>query len=346
MTALELAPDALDDPTQAAGLLISRDPFIAWGPNQPAWRAGPGSSLARHVGNRRAYFLFSISSTREWIGAIDGDAAAIEALRREYPEHRHVMLCNTRREVELAAERGIDAILCSTLALANETIFDIQPREMKRFDAIYTATLSRIKRHELCRDLTSLALIYHWYFDGMTTQEEIEAAYKSMLPRATFVNGFRHSYRLLDSRGVTKWVNRAHVGLCLSAAEGAMGAAIEYLLCGVPVVTTPSIGGRDRVFTAENSMTVEPTPEAVADAVRTLALRNVDPYRLRNEAGAALKPDRVRLLRLIAAIYEKENVPFPDQADWLQLFRHSPWPQKTVGRFLSETPIAERSAVR
>jgi hypothetical protein len=342
MTALELAPDALDDPAAAAGLLISRDPFIAWGPNGPAWRIGPGSSLARHVGNRRAYFLFNVSYSRHSPGMVDGDAAAIEALRREYPEHRHVMLCNTRREVELAAERGIDAILCSTLAFVNETIFDIRQREMKRFDAVYTATLSPVKRHELCRNLTSLALLYHWYFDGVTTREEVEASYRAMLPNATFVNGFGNNYRLLDGFGVTQWLNRAHVGLCLSEVEGAMCAAIEYLLCGLPVVTTPSIGGRDRVLTADNSMTVEPTPEAVADAVRSLAVRQYDPYRIRKVAGAALKPDRIRLLRLIATIYEKENVPFPEQANWLQLFRHSPWPQKTVGRFLRETPIAER----
>lgn len=49
---------------------------------------------------------------------------------------------------------------------------------------------------------------------------------------------------------------------------------------------------------------------------------------------------------LQATIFQKENVPFPEQANWLQLFRHGPWPQKSVGRLLSEKPIAERSAVR
>ena len=44
----------------------------------------------------------------------------------------------------------------------------------------------------------------------------------------------------------------SQVGLCLSKSEGAMFASIEYLLCGLPIVSTKSVGGRDIFFTDEN----------------------------------------------------------------------------------------------
>jgi len=346
MSAIAFAPAALADQTQAAGTVISRDPFIAWGPNGPDWRVGPGSALAHHLGTRRAYFLFNVSYSRHSPGMVDDDAAAIAALRRDYPEHRHIMLCNTRQELALARERNIDAILCSTLAFVNEDMFRIQPAETVRFDAIYTATLTALKRHELCRDVPHLALIYHWFHSEGHRRVEILEQYRGMLPQASFVNDLGPDYRLLHAPDVTTWINRSRVGLCLSDVEGAMCASIEYLLCGRPVVTTPSIGGRDRVLDPAWSVTVEPTPEAVAAGVRSLIDRRLDPQQIRDGAAAAMRPDRMRLLRLIAAIYEQEGIAFPDRAYWLQLFRKSPWPQKTIGRMLRETPIADLHLIR
>lgn len=232
------------------------------------------------------------------------------------------------------------------MALVSETIFRIQPNQPKLFDAVYNAALTEFKRHELCRDVSGLGLLYHWFHATPAQRSEFEAAYRALLPHAKFINGFDRDYRLLSAHQIAGWLNRAKVGLCLSAVEGATTAAIEYMLCGLPVVTTPSKGGRDRIFDPAVTLTVEPTPAAVAHGVRTVIERQIEPRRVRLAAETALKPDRIRLLHLIAAIYQRENVPFPDKADWLQLFRHGPWPQKTIGRLLSEKPIAERTAGR
>jgi glycosyltransferase involved in cell wall biosynthesis len=39
---------------------------------------------------------------------------------------------------------------------------------------------------------------------------------------------------------------------------------MEYMLCGTPVVSTPSTGGRDVFFTPENSIIRDDNPKAVA----------------------------------------------------------------------------------
>ncbi len=334
------APD-----TPVAGYLIARDPLIVWGPNAPRFRCGPGTILADSVGNRRAYFLFALSATREYDADFEADVAEIERLRARYPEHRHVALCNTKPEVERFAAAGVPAILCSALAFVDETVFVPDARASKAFDAIYTATLTPVKRHELCRDIGSLGLIYHWFGDASReTRAETLARYRAMLPRARFLNNEDSDYQHLNSETVCLWINRARVGLCLSASEGAMLAAMEYLLCGIPVVSTPSIGGRDRVLDPRYSLIVDPEPSAVADAVRTLAGRFYDPIAIRKAAFDAMRDDRLRLIRLIEAIFRQEAVAFPANAAWIELFRRGAWPMTTTERMLAAEPIAELPA--
>mgnify|MGYP006234474903 CR=1 FL=1 len=54
----------------------------------------------------------------------------------------------------------------------------------------------------------------------------------------------------------------------MSSAEGAMYSSVEYLLCGLPIVSTKSTGGRDVFFTNENCIIAEDTPESVAECVQ------------------------------------------------------------------------------
>lgn len=328
--------------TALAGYLIARQPLIFWGPNQPNRSAGPGTVLAPVIGNRRAYFLISLSATRESDGTLLADVAEIERLRAQYPEHRHIVLCNTRLEVERFASHGIAAILCSALAFVDETRFVIDATAPKEFDAIYTATFTPVKRHELCREISSLALIYHWFAYGHGEPvPDILAKFRQLLPQARFINDEGGSYHRLSNESVCRWINRARVGLCLSAREGAMLATMEYLLCGIPVVSTPSIGGRDRVLDPRHSVIVEPEPAAVAGAVRALAARRIDPMEIRQAAFDAMRADRKRLLGLIDAIYREEAVRFPENAAWIELFRRTAWPMTTIGGILSARAIAE-----
>jgi glycosyltransferase involved in cell wall biosynthesis len=123
-----------------------------------------------------------------------------------------------------------------------------------------------------------------------------------------------------------------------------MRAAVEYLLCGLPVVSTPSIGGRERVLDPAWSKIVEPTPEAVAGAVAELIARPIDPTRIRLGTFEKLRPDRIRLLKLIAAIHESEGVSFPRQAPWERLFRIGTWPVALATDVLEGPAIADMSA--
>jgi len=323
------------------GFPIARNPLIYWCPELPRSDEGAPQVLAPHIGNRRAYFLVRTIWTRETRAAGERIAKKFRALNERYPEHRHVVLCNTRGELGLLKMVNVPAILCSTLAFVDETQFDIVPDEPKQFDAVYNAALVPFKRHELCTRLQSLVLLYHQYHPEQMREEGYEERIRALLPQAVFANDLGGRYRLFEPPEVALWHNRARVGLCLSAAEGAMRAAVEYLLCGLPVVTTPSIGGRDRGLDPARSRIAAPTPESVAAAVAELIRRRVDPRIIRRGTFERLRPDRLRLLQLIEAIYREEGVPFPANAPWEQLFRRGTWPWQRARDALEGPAIAD-----
>ncbi|MEX2296206.1 MAG: hypothetical protein WD715_02250 [Dongiaceae bacterium] len=331
--------EATADKVRVQGHMISRDPLIFWGPSDMPYPAGPGSSLGPFIGNRRAWFLLSPAWTREEEGLVEHDIAHFAALRALYPEHRYIVLCNTAAELENYRKRGQPAVITNAGMFTDERKYYVPKRAPKQFDAIYNATFAPYKQHHLCTGIASLGLIYHRYAQ-LGDQASHPDQVRAMLKHATFINELGGEFRYLSSDEIVTWLGRSHVALCLSAVEGHMQACTEYLLCGVPVVSIPNIGGRDWVLDPAYSIEAEPTPEAVAAAVQKLKGRKLDPNKIRAGVIAKLKSSRLRLLQLIAAIYQEENVPLPE-ADWVRIFRFSFWPHKTAADLLAEQAVSE-----
>lgn len=80
--------------------------------------------------------------------------------------------------------------------------------------------------------------------------------------------------------------------LALSKREGAMWAVVESLLSGVPVVTTPSNGGRERYMNNDNSIVVDPKPERVREGVEKMCKANIDPKKVRSSCLRKIRKDR------------------------------------------------------
>ena len=103
------------------------------------------------------------------------------------------------------------------------------------------------------------------------------ARHAATAPGHVFLNAFDEGgmpIRLPLSE-VNRHLNRAGVGLCLSEREGAMFASTEYLLSGLPVVSTPSTGGRHVYYDEEYCWTVPPDPRSVAEAVAALKAKGI-----------------------------------------------------------------------
>ena len=113
------------------------------------------------------------------------------------------------------------------------------------------------KRPYLARAVPSLAYIkgYNFRKNDLYDYSELQT---------TFVNEQR-----IPKEQVMQIYNESYCGGIFSAEEGACYSSSEYLLCGLPVVSTDGRGGRDTWFDAENSIIVEPDEIAVKTAVET-----------------------------------------------------------------------------
>jgi glycosyltransferase involved in cell wall biosynthesis len=106
----------------------------------------------------------------------------------------------------------------------------------------------------------------------------------------------------------------------LSREEGACYASAEYLLSGLPVVSTRSRGGRDIFFDEEYVEVVRDDPRAVAAGVRRLIEKKVPAARVREATLEKMRPHRERFLVLLQEIYDRKKVPFDVRRGWERLY--------------------------
>ena len=203
----------------------------------------------------------------------------------------HHFMVNAKDEEQMRKRFQIRGAHFNQNFYINEHLYNIieQP---KVYDAIYTAQLNSSKRLPLAKNVEKLMVVSY----GGDLH-----AYCPELKHADFNRDF------ISRPELAKKYNQAYAGLILSAKEGANLASTEYLLCGIPVISTPSKGGRDEFFTTENSTIVPPEAAAVSQAVQTWKELSPEPAKIRNQTLKKINELRLEYCAYIARLIEQEN---------------------------------------
>ena len=283
--------------------VLSIEPLVVIGYGSPG-PFSPALQLCEAFKKYKAYFLLG-----SWWDLYDPVELSrtvqhYQAFSLEYPKHNFIYLVNEEAHRTLLEELGVPAVFCHQNALIDESLFHIKDVE-KSYDAVYNARLDPFKRHLLARKLRSLGLIYY----NLSGTEGVQYQGKVMreMPQALHLNMRSGGYSFLDSHSVCTLYNRARVGLCLSAQEGANYATVEYLLSGLPVVSTHNTGGRNHFLQPGISRLVEPTPEAVRDAVQEFIDNPVPPETVRRMTLMRCLAHRITLQKVVQSIYDVEG---------------------------------------
>jgi glycosyltransferase involved in cell wall biosynthesis len=266
---------------------------------------------------RRAYCIFCNSfDLTPWL--VRGVRQMESELNSRFPNLELIHLGNTVEHCRLLAEAGERAIFCNQNCFIDERIFRPDPAVTQRLDAVYDATLTPIKRHHLANRIASLGLIY---YPTPYDHPDYVARIKHEL---AYAHWFNHdaagTHHLLNPMEVARALNGCRVGLCLSDQEGAMWASMQYLLSGLPVVTTPSEGGRDEFFDARYVRTVPAEAEAVARAVAELVAARLDPEAIRRATLEKVQPHRGRFIALVQELYDRSGVNRRFADEWNAIF--------------------------
>jgi glycosyltransferase involved in cell wall biosynthesis len=290
--------------------LVNARPLIVHGWRSGGFPVGSAGVIGPLIRDRPATFLIMPSSSLEPKRSRFSLIVAAKAFRADLPQHQLIFLCNTDRETEGMLAADLNATTINQNCLFNEEIYTPMPEIQPDLDAVYIARLSPQKRHQLAVAIKRLVLVYHYSAADFTPAEfhAVHARYRSLLPSAHFVNELTpDGCKTISAPEVNRILARSRVGLCLSAFEGAMRASIEYLSAGLPIVSTRSIGGRDRFFDDEFCLIVEDDPQQIREAVDALIARRIPRQYIREKTLSKVYKERTRYINLVQDIIDRDG---------------------------------------
>lgn len=213
---------------------------------------------------------------------------------REAVGDNAIFLSGSEKAHNMRMEHGLKSFIFSNNSLVNESIFTCTNLDLEKRDyrAVYTARAAAIKRIGLSSQVRELALVINRSFVSQFIQ--LDESYQNV------------PYKYLNSSHLKKaelcsLYNRSRCGLILSTTEGACYTVVEYLLSGIPVVSTRpetsnGLGGRELWLTLNNSAYCEATQESVSLAVSELLARRLDPQKIRAEC-ISIQAEQRRVLK-------------------------------------------------
>lgn len=234
---------------------------------------------------------------------------------KEFSTLKLTYLCPTRSDTDYLRSRGVDALHVSPNALLDEKLLKPNVAAKKKYAAVHVASVERFKRHYLAWGVRKIAVVT---YDPISRNSMSElSGYKDV----GFVNAsVEKGIVPIPRTQVQEIISQSHCGLILSAKEGGNYASTEYLLCGIPVVSTPSKGGRDEFFNSVHVKIVAPKPEAVERAVAEWVESVPDPIEIRTAVLLKMKEHRQRLLEWIGTISGRNHSSDVDENLWSPLF--------------------------
>lgn len=193
------------------------------------------------------------------------------------------------------SERGFVGDVINQNAWLDENhVMRIHNSSEKLYNAIYVGRFSPFKRHHLAKSVSNLALVA-----GVNHSTKLA----DNIPDYTYRND-----EPLTPEEVCEKINQSKCGLILSAEEGACFASSEYLLCGIPVVSTPSHGGRSVWYNDYNSIVCDETPASVSEAVEYFVENPRDPQKIRNGHISLARHFRAKFISVFAKLLYDHGV--------------------------------------
>ena len=229
--------------------------------------------------------------------------------------NKFIICCNSKSEYNLCKMFGLNAKLFNQNM--HECEHEFMPLETpKVYDAFYAAQARNFKRMHLARFIKKLYILTYGC-QGYTNDEGNDLAmFEPLIAHASWNKTYIH-----DKDKLSKLICASHCGLALSRKEGAMWASVQYLLCGIPLVTTPSKGGRDYFYDDHYVVLVKDNPESVLNGVNMAKKRDYNPEKIRNKILQKMIKHRYEYLDYIIENFLNEK------SDRDQLF-HFIWGSK------------------
>ena len=276
----------------------------------------PAAAHMRRLANGAEAYLL-VRPTWHGPEVLESVALVMRDTARWAPNIRFILAMATAEDDALCRGLRFDSIWCSHNAWLDERIYAPDLDAERLYDAVYVARLTPFKRHALAAKVPRLAILT----GAFEVDRDYAVGQLAALSGLQFVNfSADRGVVQLPPDQVRAVLSQSGCGLALSSSEGAMYASGEYLLCGLPVVTTPSKGGRDVFFHPDYVETVEPDADAVAAGVARVLAQRLDPLEIRRRTLELIMPHRARLIGRLSQIAGRDLFATASDTLWLPGF--------------------------
>ncbi len=278
--------------------------------------------------DKEAVFLKFLPWSHESVEAVKHVRYFYRKHQAMYPKHQVHILCNTEEEQRLLSGITPHTHFINQNALLDENLFPTAALDPRPYDVVYNGRLVSIKRQHLLSALNGRIGLFG--DTSIPTEWDYFNELKRVIPLAKMLH-YPHQpylkditlheqipfapYEVLAAR-----MNQGYVGAVLSRAEGANYVSAEYLLCGLPVVSTYSIGGRDVFFDDRYCRIVPPNPQKIKQAVEELKALKIAPAFIREETLKKMEPHRQRFREILLEVHRKHQVPIDEKNYWGSIF--------------------------
>ena len=184
------------------------------------------------------------------------------------------ILANTPEEFIYFNFSKKKSIYCNQNAFLDDNLFVKQDFE-KVYDIVINANNNIVKKHYLLKDLMNKYKILFITYHTKNISDRVDL---QQYNPTDMISG-------IDPNTVCNLLNKCKIGIYLTYIDGACYASSEYLLCGLPIISTHSKGGRDIWYNDNNSIIINPNENELSNAIEYMLI-NYDKYnrdKIRND---------------------------------------------------------------
>lgn len=177
-----------------------------------------------------------------------------------------IILCNSQTEKNTCDKLKVYSAFVNKNCFLDENLYVIDSLIEKKYDGIYSTSFNNRKRINLCNELKNIGILLKYN----KTPKELTSSFN-------IIND-----KTIDSNEIYKYYNQAKFGLCLITQDDSSNASAEYLLCGLPVISVTSYGGRNVWYNNYNSVIIDPNKESLLKGIE-VCLNNIENGRFNSE---------------------------------------------------------------
>lgn len=206
---------------------------------------------------------------------------------------KFIVCCNSKEELILCRLFSLNSHLLNQNMHECENEFVIK-QVPKKYDAIYIAQARPFKRMYLANLIKDLFILTYGCQKCQNEEGNDLSKFDPSIKHAIWNKSFIH-----DRDKISELICESHAGLALSKREGAMWASVQYLLCGIPIVTTKSQGGRDYFYDSSYVQVVKDKDLNILQGVKNYIQNPVNPQSIRSVILDKIKKHRHDYLEVI-----------------------------------------------